>query len=367
MIACDLKPVTKAEMLEKYIIKKILPRYKPDMKIPSELVMAKELKTSRTTVHKIFSNLTAKGILYRENGLGTFVSKPKPKLQKTKIITAVCCSDTWHDPTQDASWFNTQFLLEGFSKALQNHNYFLNILYIHPDDQSLEEGMRIMLKTQADAFIFPGLGGYGRYVTKLTEQGKPCVVRALEPYYNSHCIYGLLADAFYNAMNYLIEDGRKKIAFLATTCSFSDYKLSGVFCAMEAHNIDIDNLLRIYTNGGFELDSYRAVTKLLAENKDIDAVISVTDRLAFGAFEAIKDAGLRIPEDIAIIGSDDLAECKKMDPPMASITSNFHEMGGIMFDLIDKALNNPNMDLVCQATERTFIPRESCGFINNKA
>jgi DNA-binding LacI/PurR family transcriptional regulator len=366
VIALDVKPVTKAEMLEKYILKEILPQYKPDTKIPSELVMAKELNTSRTTVHKIFSNLTAKGILYRENGLGTFVSKPKVKTPKTKIITAVCCSDKWHDPSLDESWFNTQFLLEGFSSAMQNNDYLLNILYIHPDEQSLEEGMLIMLKTQADAFIFPGLGGYGKYITKLTEQGKPCVVRALYPYYNSHCVYGLLADAFYDAMNYLIESGRKKIAFLTTTCSFSDYKLSGVFRAMEAHNIDKDNLLRIYTNRGFELDSYRAVAKYLAENKDFDAILSVTDRLAFGAFEAIKDAGLRIPEDIAIIGSDDLAECKKMDPPIASITSDFHKMGGIMFDIIDKALNNPDMELICKPTKRTFVPRESCGFINNK-
>jgi len=369
VIALDVKAVTKAEMLEKYIVKEILPQYKPDTKIPSELVMAKELRTSRTTVHKIFSNLTAKGLLYRENGLGTFVSKPKPKTPKTKIITAVCSSDSWHDPSRHASWFNTQFLLEGFSHAMHNHDYLFNILYIHPDEQSLEKGLQIMLDTKADGFLFPGLGGYDRYIAKLTEQGKPCAVRTSKRFSGCNSIWGVLDDGFYDAMNYLLEHGKKNIAFLGYAKiddSFTTKKITGVLRAMEKHNMSEDKLTRIVVDDSFEMDGYRAVTKLLAKNKNIDAILSSTDRLAFGALEAIKDAGLRIPEDIAIIGSDDLPKCKDMNPPLASITYPLYEMGEAMFKVLDKALNNPEMKLVHQDIKCVFVPKESCGFINNK-
>jgi LacI family transcriptional regulator, galactose operon repressor len=366
----NVQPITKAEILEEYIIKEVLPKYKPDTKIPSERIMAKELNTSCTTIHKIFSNLTAKGILYRENGLGTFVSKPLEESPKTKIITAVCSSNTWHDHSQDASWFNSQFFLEGFSNAMRDHDYMLNILYMHPDAQSFDKGLQMMLATKADGFIFPDLsyifprlGSYEHYIAKLMEQGKPCMVRSADHFLSCHSIRGLLTNGLYDATNYLLKNGKKKIAFLGhkeAGDSYIDRKLDGIFLAMKEHNISEDKLSRIFVKTGFEMDGYHAVTKFLAENKDIDAILSACDRLAFGALEAVKNTGMRIPEDIAIIGEDDLARCKSMSPSMASITYPFYEMGEMVFKVMDEALNNPKMELVHQDIKCEFIPRESC-------
>jgi GntR family transcriptional regulator of arabinose operon len=338
-------------------------QYKLGDRIESDNVFSRELGISKNTVREAISTLVNDGYIKRIQGKGSFVSEPAPSPQTTKIITAVCCSEKWHDPSQDVSWFNTQFLLEGFSSAMGNC-YLLNILYMHPDNQSLDEGIKIMLDSKSDGFIFSSLGGYGPYIDKLTEIGKPCVVRTLKPYFNSHCVYGLMDDAFYDAMSYLIENGRKKIAFLINDNHFSRNKLSGVLRAMKKHDIDSSSLLQIDVDNGFELDGYRAITELLGKQKDVDAIISVTDRLAFGAFAAIKDFGLRIPEDIAIIGSDDLPECQKMEPAMASISSDFHRMGELMFAIMDKALTKPGMKLTCKPVEHTFIPRKSCKFDN---
>ena len=338
-------------------------QYKLGDRIESDNVFSRELGISKNTVREAISTLVNDGYIKRIQGKGSFVSEPAPSPQRAQIITAVCCSDKWHDPSQDVSWFNTQFLLEGFSTAMDKR-YLLNILYIHPDNQSLDEGIKIMLESNSDGFIFSSLGGYGPYVDKLTEMGKPCVVRALNPYPNSHCVYGVMNDAFYDAMSYLIKGGRKKIAFLMNDNHFSRNKLNGVLRAIKEYNINSDSFLPVVVDNGFELDGYRAVTKLLSQNKDVDAIISVTDRLAFGAFEAINDAGLQIPNDIAIIGSDDLPECKKMKPAMASISSDFHKMGELMFTLMDKALTNPGLKLTCQSIKHTFIPRQSCKFNN---
>ncbi len=335
-------------------------KYKPGDQIESDNVFSRKLGISKNTVREAISTLVNDGYIKRIQGKGSFISKPQAKKQKVKIITAVCCSDKWHDPSQDVSWFNTQFILEGFSKAMNNQDYLLNILYMHPDNQNLDDGIEMMLNNNSDAFIFPSLGGYAPYISRLTELGKPCVVRTLKPYFDSHCVYGLMDDVFYTASKHLIESGRKKIVFLTNSSHFSKNKLSGILRAMKEYDIDPDSLVQISIESGFELDGYRMVAKYLQKNKDIDAIMSVTDCLAFGAFAAIKDNGLRIPGDIAIIGSDDLPECKKMNPPMASISSDFHKMGELMFAIIDKAFINPGMELICQSVGHTFIPRESC-------
>ena len=59
------------------------------------------------------------------------------------------------------------------------------------------------------------------------------------------------------------------------------------------------------------------------------AVVAVSDKTAFGAMEAIKEAGLRIPEDIAIVGIDDVVDSAYAHPPLTTFRMPRHEMGVI--------------------------------------
>ncbi|MGW1540416.1 LacI family DNA-binding transcriptional regulator [Streptomyces sp. NPDC002309] len=78
----------------------------------------------------------------------------------------------------------------------------------------------------------------------------------------------------------------------------------------------------------------RAMTELLARAPGLDAVFAASDVTAAGARQALREAGRRIPEDVALVGYDDSAIARHMDPPLTSVRQPIVEMGRSMIDLL---------------------------------
>jgi LacI family transcriptional regulator len=85
---------------------------------------------------------------------------------------------------------------------------------------------------------------------------------------------------------------------------------------------------RIIAEGFEEGDGYKAMKRFLAQGKQIDGLYSIMDSLAVGAYHALKEYGLRIPQDIAVIGTGDYPMASYLDPPLSTFTRlqyNLHE------------------------------------------
>ncbi|MFG3657345.1 LacI family DNA-binding transcriptional regulator [Streptomyces sp. NPDC047706] len=78
----------------------------------------------------------------------------------------------------------------------------------------------------------------------------------------------------------------------------------------------------------------RAMTRLLARCPDLDAVFAASDVTAAGARQVLREAGRRIPEDVALVGYDDSAIARHMEPPLTSVRQPIEEMGRRMIDLL---------------------------------
>jgi DNA-binding LacI/PurR family transcriptional regulator len=76
------------------------------------------------------------------------------------------------------------------------------------------------------------------------------------------------------------------------------------------------------------------MTALLERHPDLDAVFASSDVTAAGARQALREAGRRIPEDVALVGYDDSAIARHMDPPLTSVRQPIEEMGRRMIDLL---------------------------------
>ncbi|WP_171114001.1 MULTISPECIES: LacI family DNA-binding transcriptional regulator [unclassified Streptomyces] len=92
---------------------------------------------------------------------------------------------------------------------------------------------------------------------------------------------------------------------------------------------------RLIEAGDFtEEGGRRAMTRLLARCPDLDAVFAASDVTAAGARQVLREAGRRIPEDVALVGYDDSAIARHMDPPLTSVRQPIVEMGRRMIDLL---------------------------------
>jgi LacI family transcriptional regulator len=92
--------------------------------------------------------------------------------------------------------------------------------------------------------------------------------------------------------------------------------------------------------GGFrEADGYRAMTRLLAARKRPDAVFAVNDPAAIGALKAIWDAGLRVPEDVAVAGAGDIAHGDLLRVPLTTVTWPRRDLGRRAAELLLERLD----------------------------
>ena len=91
------------------------------------------------------------------------------------------------------------------------------------------------------------------------------------------------------------------------------------------------------------------------------AIVAISDKTAFGAMEAIKEAGLRIPEDIAIVSIDDVSESAYTRPPLTSVHIPRLEMGILAMQKLHRLINGEPEVAVKSVVYGELVVRESCG------
>ncbi|MFE7842499.1 LacI family DNA-binding transcriptional regulator [Streptomyces sp. NPDC057474] len=138
-----------------------------------------------------------------------------------------------------------------------------------------------------------------------------------------------------SAVEHLIERGRTRIGTITGRLDVygAQRRVVGYRAALEDAGREVDE--RLIVPGDFtEEGGRRAMTELLARCSDLDAVFAESDVMAAGARQVLREAGRRIPDDVALVGYDDSAIARHMDPPLTSVRQPIEEMGRAMIDLL---------------------------------
>jgi len=171
-------------------------------------------------------------------------------------------------------------------------------------------------------------------------------------------------EATHELINHLIDvHGRKRILFLRGPEYQDDSakREQGYKLALQEHGIPFDENLVL--NGEFERNiAYQVLCKFLDNGNRVafDAIFTGDDDAAIGALKALQQHGLRVPEDVAVIGFDDLGFAPFLNPPLTTVRAPTETVGRIaaerLFGLLE---NQPSEDVVILPTEIIF--RRSCG------
>jgi LacI family transcriptional regulator len=145
------------------------------------------------------------------------------------------------------------------------------------------------------------------------------------------------------ATQHLLDLGHRKIAMLkhAPTSALSSQRLVGYRQALEAAGITFDPTLVLECEGthrGGEL----AMRQLLELRRPPTAVFAHNDVLAIGAYHAIRQAGLSVPEDISVIGYDDITSAAYLAPPLTTVHSPKAEMGALAAETLLRLIAQPD-------------------------
>ena len=144
-------------------------------------------------------------------------------------------------------------------------------------------------------------------------------------------------------VEHLISLGRKRIAFVAPKIHiglphFVKEREKGYRMALADHDLPFDPSLIV--DADFNMDSgLEAGRRILAMDPRPDAVFCAVDTIAVGCVTAIRDAGLRIPEDIAVAGYDDAEIAQICSPPLTTVSQPYFEIGGSTMRLLAQLIN----------------------------
>ncbi len=128
------------------------------------------------------------------------------------------------------------------------------------------------------------------------------------------------------AVEHLIEQGHRQIAMLTSHEGPARFREHGYREALAANQLPMDDQLLSF--GAFSEDGgYQAMGKLLQGDRRPSAVVAANDLMAMGAMIAIREVGLSIPRDIAVIGFDDISTAKLVFPALTTVTQFQRQLG----------------------------------------
>ncbi len=253
-------------------------------------------------------------------------------------------------------------LTKGIAQACNQQNYTLALFLVDSKEDEKKIFTNVTRKSLLDGVLVQsGHHGDQQIIGHLVDANMPQVVIG-RPFRSDNVSYVDIdnINAAYNAVTHLIRLGYKRIATI-TGPEHSTVGLdrkAGYIKALNERGLDADPALLV--EGDFtENGGYHAMKKLLPARPD--AVFAASDIMAIGAMRAAREAGLRIPQDIAFVGFDDLPIATLPDVQLTTVRQPVAQFGAraveILLDLIENGINPPRHIVM----ETELIIRNSCG------
>ena len=168
------------------------------------------------------------------------------------------------------------------------------------------------------------------HITELHREGFPIVLveRTIDQSIDAVVIDNY--KAAYDAVSYLVRTGHRRIVIAVGNMDLSIYsrRLDGYRDALRDSKIPFDGelvLREANTTGSF----YHLTTGLLDRGVQFDAVFATTDSKAIVVIRALKDRGVRVPEDVSVMGFDNVEISAMVDPPLSTVSQPLYEIGAL--------------------------------------
>ena len=256
-------------------------------------------------------------------------------------------------------------MLGYISRAAARHGYDVLItLQQLSDDWHIE----YQASNRADGLILLGYGDYLTYREKLS---------ALTDANTRFMIWGPLIKDFpghtfgcdnevggYQATRHLLDIGRRNIAFIGSKSVRSPEhgaRHAGYRRAQLEAGVNCNEQLRFAADNS-EHQGYEATMALFESGEPFDAIFGGTDLIAIGAMRALQDSGKRVPEDVSVVGFDDMPLAAHVSPTLTTVQQN-SELGaeGLVNGIVGLIQGEP---VESTLMEPRLVVRESCGAAN---
>jgi DNA-binding LacI/PurR family transcriptional regulator len=217
----------------------------------------------------------------------------------------------------------------------------------------------LIASNRSDGIIVIGQSTEHKALEQASTRFMPMVVWGGSLPRQSYCCVGTdNAAGARAAVEHLLSLGRRKIVFVGDP-NVPELKLryDGYVSALAA--VKGAAKPRVVPAHLMAESSYAAVQAFIEEHGEFDGMFAATDVIAISALRALTAAGLKVPQDVSVVGYDDIALASHANPPLTTIKQDFHAGARFLVDLLFKRLNGERTSSVVLPTR--LVVRESCG------
>lgn len=342
----------------RYEIKKLIEdeQLKPGDKLPTELEFQKAYDVSRHTVRSALAYLENEGIIYKEQGLGSFVSNPNGKV-KTKEIGVI---------TTYISDYIFPYIIRGIEQVLTEQGYSMILTSTNNDIEIEKRAVQMMIDRHVDGIIVePTKSSYynqniGLYL-KLKELGVPLIM--INAVYDEIKIPVVMTDDFnsgYLATKELIDNNHINIGgIFKIDDRQGKERLKGYMQACYEFGVEYKSENVIVYETETLKDVLKSSVKNLVNSNRVTGIVCYNDKLAIELLDIIWSHGLNVPDDISIVSHDNSYLSEMTKSHITSIDHPKSELGREAATKIVESIESNLGDIESKIFESKLIRKDS--------
>jgi DNA-binding LacI/PurR family transcriptional regulator len=257
-------------------------------------------------------------------------------------------------------------MLAGIEGEATKAGLSILLTIVGTSDERREKAIDQFLARQLDGMIICSGAKDGPLRRTPTQLGIPAVIIGQQPSKGYVTVTVDNRRASYEATDHLVSRGNRHIIFLTSNSEWPDFRdrLEG----FQERLAEGEGASAHVIEGVFdEAQAYRAVSKLVRDKTDATAILAATDRQALGAMAALSDAGVRVPNDMAVVGFDNYHTSEFVRPSLTSVDMPADAMGAKAVELVCMANASGVDKMVSVVLEPRLFIRQSSGSFDTAA
>lgn len=322
---------------------------------------------SRTTVSFVLNNVpgvkiteeTRRRVLDAARELNYYPTAAARSLASGKTNRIGLILGEGHDRLAADAFLPT--FLQGVTASIHQRGYLL-VLQMSEDVPNHEAYLRLIREQQVDGLILSGPRSDDPVLPILKREQFPLILHGRLSGFDFPCVDVDNKAGAYRAVAHLIGLGHRRIGFISNAppaYSGAQERLAGYRQALTEHDLPVeDSLIRA---GAFLPETGRAaMDQILKAPHPPTAVFVASDVVALGALAAVRNRGLKVPHDIAIVGYDDVFLAALASPPLTTVRVPAYGLGWTAAEIL-VGLIEDDQETASVTLETELVIRESCG------
>ncbi|MFW6059157.1 MAG: GntR family transcriptional regulator [Phycisphaeraceae bacterium] len=323
--------------------------YQPGEKIPTEKELGDEFGVSRLTVAKAMAHLVAERRVERFRGRGTYVLRPEDgdKAEGADSRATEARRITFLSPGQEQGPVHIRHgILEGLHEALEAVGYYVGVDFYADLEQHLSKLEKLGEDRHAAAFVvWPEPDARTREkLTALIERRFPVVL--VDTYLPDFaCDYVVTDNVAGGALmvRHLADLGHRRITYITEWPDRTSLRnrLTGYLRGLVCEDVPVTERSVVTVDSWASADVGSVIDELFDAPEPPTAIFASHDYLAMNVHWALRERGLRVPEDISLAGYDNIDAAQHFAVPLTTVSQDYFQMGHVAGQILLERFGKP--------------------------